>query len=286
VRTNTVKTVVLLSGLAGALVLVGQLLGGLGGAVVGLLLGLALVGGSYWWSDRMALRAAGATLIGEGEAPRLHAAVRELAGRAGMAMPRIAISPSPQPNAFATGRDQRHAVVCVTQGLLDRLPPEEVRGVLAHELAHVRNRDILIGSIAAAIATGISFIANMAMFAGMFGGDDDDAPNPLALLLLAVLAPVSATLMQLSLSRSREFEADRMGAEILGDPAPLARALARLEVEARRTPMHVDPAHATAYIVNPLTGRQVRFAHLFLTHPPTEDRIERLVGRTVDELAG
>ena len=285
-RTNTVKTVVLLSGLAGALVLVGQLLGGLGGAVVGLLLGLALVGGSYWWSDRMALRAAGATLIGEGEAPRLHAAVRELAGRAGMAMPRIAISPSPQPNAFATGRDQRHAVVCVTQGLLDRLPPEEVRGVLAHELAHVRNRDILIGSIAAAIATGISFIANMAMFAGMFGGDDDDAPNPLALLLLAVLAPVSATLMQLSLSRSREFEADRMGAEILGDPAPLARALARLEVEARRTPMHVDPAHATAYIVNPLTGRQVRFAHLFLTHPPTEDRIERLVGRTVDELAG
>jgi heat shock protein HtpX len=166
----------------------------------------------------------------------------------------------------------------VTQGLLQILDRDEVRGVVAHELAHIKHRDILIGSVAAAVATGISAIANMAMFAGMFGGrDDEDRPNPIALLALLLLAPLAASVMQMALSRSREFEADRGGAALLGDPRPLANALAKLDATARRVPMNISPAQATAYIVNPLTGRQVSFAKLFLTHPPIEQRIEQLM---------
>ncbi len=189
------------------------------------------------------------------------------------------MSPDAQPNAFATGRNERTAVVCVTEGLLAVLDRDEVRGVVAHEVAHVRHRDILIGSIAAAVATGISMLANMAMFASMFGGgsDDEDAPNPLVVLVLAIVAPVAATVMQMALSRSREFEADRLGAELVGDPRPLASALAKLDRAARAVPMDVTPAQATAYIVNPLTGRDVKFANLFLTHPPTEARIAALL---------
>ncbi|HSL74682.1 MAG TPA: M48 family metalloprotease, partial [Ilumatobacteraceae bacterium] len=181
--------------------------------------------------------------------------------------------------AFATGRNERTAVVCVTAGLLQVLDRTEVRGVIAHEVAHIRNRDILIGSIAAAVATAISAIANMAMFAGLFGGNnDDDGPHPAVAMLLAVLAPMAAGVMQMALSRSREFEADRIGAELLGDPRPLASALAKLDHVSKQVPMQIDPAHATAYIVNPLTGRQANFAKLFMTHPPMEDRIARLLG--------
>jgi heat shock protein HtpX len=282
--TNTLKTFTLLAGLGGFLVLCGSLLGGPTGTVVGLLFGIVLVGGSYWFSDRLAVRAARAREVEPGELDWLREDLAGIAARAGMPTPRLFVSADVQPNAFATGRNERHALVCVTEGLLAALDRDEVRGVVAHEVAHIRNRDILIGSVAAAVATGISAIANMAMFAGMFGGDDDDRPNPVVVLLLALVAPIAASIMQMALSRSREYEADRVGAELIGDPRPLARALAKLDATARRVPMEISPAQATAYIVNPLTGRQVSFARLFLTHPPIEDRIARLVGRS--ELVG
>ncbi|HEY7628342.1 MAG TPA: M48 family metalloprotease [Ilumatobacteraceae bacterium] len=281
---NTVKTFALLAGLGGFMVLCGSLIGGATGTVIGLLLGLVMVGGSYWFSDKLAVRAARAREVEPGELDWLRADIADLAGRAGIATPRLFISADVQPNAFATGRNDKNALVCVTNGLLQVLDRSEVRGVVAHELSHIRHRDILVGSIAAAVATGISAIANMAMFAGMFGGgDDDDRPNPLVLLLLALVAPIAAAVMQMALSRSREFEADRGGAELLGDPRPLASALAKLEATARRVPMNVSPAQATAYIVNPLTGRQVSFARLFLTHPPMGERIDALMSmqRTV-----
>ncbi len=273
---NTLKTFTLLAGLAGLMVLCGSLLGGPTGMIIGLGFGLALVGGSYWYSDRLAIRSARAREIEPGELDWLRSDLALLANRAGMPTPRLFLSPDDQPNAFATGRNESTAVVCVTQGLLRVLDRDEVRGVVAHEIAHIRHRDILIGSVAAAVATGISAIANMAMFAGMFG-DDDDAPNPAAVLLMALVAPLAASVLQMALSRSREFEADRKGAELLGDPRPLASALAKLDRLASRVPMDVAPAQATAYIVNPLTGRKVSFARLFLTHPPTEDRIARLL---------
>lgn len=275
---NTIKTFTLLAGLAGLLVLAGQVLGGTGGAVLGFLLGMGLVGGSYWFSDRLAVRAARAEPLEAAAAPGLHATVAELADRAGIAVPRLYLSPSPQPNAFATGRNDRNAVVAVTQGLLDNLTPTEVRGVLAHEVAHIANRDILIGSIAAAAATGVSMIANIASFSMMFGGSDEDGPSPIVLLVTAMVAPVAAALLRFALSRSREYEADRIGADISGDPAALASALGKIEHLAQRTPMDVNPAQASAYIVNPLTGRRVRFAQLFLTHPPTDQRVARLLG--------
>lgn len=280
--SNTLKTVVLLSGLAGFMVLVGTLLGGTTGLVVGLLFGLGIVGASYWSSDKLAVRAARATEVAPGQLDWLRDDLAEIARRADMPAPRLFISPDPQPNAFATGRNDKTAVVCVTAGLLQVLDREEVRGVVAHEVAHIRNRDILIGSIAAAVATAISAIANLAMFAGLFGGNhDDDAPNPAVTMLLAILAPMAAGLMQMALSRSREFEADRVGAELLGDPRPLASALAKLDRTSKQIPMDVDPAHATAYIVNPLTGKQADFTKLFMTHPPMEDRIARLLGSPV-----
>lgn len=275
--SNTMKTAALLGGIGGLLVLTGSLIGGSGGALVGLVLGLVVVGGSYWFSDKLAIRAAGAHEVDERTAPELHAMVRDLAGRAGIPLPRVYVSPSPQPNAFATGRNPSHSAVAVTEGLLAVCPSREVRAALAHEIGHIKNRDILIGSIAAAIATGISFVANMAMWSGLFASDDDDRPHPVVLLLMAVLAPIAATILQLALSRSREYEADRAGASLLGDPRPLADALRRIEAAAARTPMDVAPAQASAYIVNPLTGRRVSMAKLFLTHPPMEERIERLL---------
>ena len=275
-RRNMLKTTALLAGLGGLLVAIGALLGGTTGTLIGLVLGLGLVGGGYWNSDRLAVRAARARPVADGELVWLQEDLAILATRAGLPTPRLFLSPDAQPNAFATGRNERHAVVCVTAGLLEHLDRDEVRGVVAHEIAHIRHRDILIGSVAAAVATGISAIANLALFAGMFGGDDEDRPNPIAALLLAMLAPIAATVLQMALSRSREYEADRLGAQLLGDPLPLASALLTIEAMARRRPMDVDPAHATAFIVNPLTGRQMRFAQLFLTHPPTTERVARL----------
>ncbi|MCB1003246.1 MAG: M48 family metalloprotease [Acidimicrobiales bacterium] len=271
---NTVKTTVLLAGLGGLLVAIGSLFGTVG-AVVGLALGLALVGASYWKSDALAIRAARAVPADEAALPEYFSIMRELSARADLPMPRLYVSPEAQPNAFATGRSPEHAAVAVTEGLLRVCTWDEVRGVLAHELAHVRNRDILIGSVAAAVATGISFIANLAMWGAMLGGSDED-DNPIALLATALLAPLAAGLLQMALSRSREFEADRHGAELLGTGEPLARALEKLEQSAARVPMDVSPSQAQAYIVNPLTGRQVRFANLFRTHPTTEERVARL----------
>ena len=273
---NIAKTAVLLAAIGGLLILLGGVFGGTTGAAIGLVLGLAICGASYWKSDKLAVRSAGAVPIEEADAPRLHHAVREVAARAGTPMPRVYFIDSPQPNAIATGRNPEHAVVAVTRGLLDITDRDELMGVLAHEMGHIRNRDILIGSVAAAIAMAISFVANMAMWASMFGGSDDDDANPFALLLMAILAPVAAGLLQMALSRSREYEADRAGAEIMGDPEPLARALLKLEAVAEQTPVHVNPAQSTAYIVNPLRGREARTARWFMTHPPVEDRVLRL----------
>ena len=276
---NSVKTTMLLAGIGGLLVAVGSVLGGRGGAVIGLLLGVAIVGFSYWNSDKLAIRAARAVPASEAEFPEYFRMVRDLTSRAGMPMPRLYMTPDRQPNAFATGRSPDHAAVAVTEGIVQMLGwGDELRGVLAHEISHVGNRDILIGSVAAAIATGISFIANMAMWGAMFGGgrDDDEGANPIALLLTALLAPMAAGLLQMALSRSREFEADRSGARLIGDGEPLARALEKIEHYARAIPMPVQPAQAQKYIVNPLTGRQMQFANLFTTHPPTSERAARL----------
>lgn len=276
---NNLKTVALLSSLAGALVVFGGAFGGKAGASIGLLIGLGMVGSSYWFSDKLAVRAAGAMELPVGELPNLRSDLVAMSARAGITTPRLFISPSMQPNAFATGRNEKHAVVCVTQGLLQVLDRNELNGVVAHELGHIKHRDILIGSIAAAIATGITYMAQMAMFAGMFGGnDDEDRPNPLAMILMMLLAPLAASLIQASLSRSREFEADRAGAEISGNPQYLANALLKIEAYAKQVPMNINPAQASAYIVNPLTGRNVQFARLFMTHPPTEDRVAALLG--------
>ncbi|MFP5319693.1 MAG: zinc metalloprotease HtpX [Acidimicrobiia bacterium] len=274
---NTIKTYTLLAGLGGMLVLVGSLFGR-GGAFIGLLLGLAFVGGSYWFSDKIAIRSARAVPVAEHEMPEYYRIMRELTQAAGMPMPALYVTPDMQPNAFATGRNPQHAAVAVTRGIVEMLGwGDELRGVLAHEISHVGNRDILIGSVAAAIATGISCIANMAMWGAMFGGrDDDEGANPIVLLLTALLAPLAAGLLQMALSRSREFEADRSGARLIGDGEALARALEKIEHYAKAIPMPVQPAQAQKYIVNPLTGRHVQFANLFTTHPPTAERAARL----------
>lgn len=276
---NTAKTAVLLAALGGVMVGIGSLFG-TGGAIVGLVLGLAVVGFSYWKSDSLAIRSAKAVPADPAQFPEYHQIMRELTERAGMPMPRLYVSPERQPNAFATGRNPNHAAVAVTVGLLQVCSWDEVRGVLAHELAHVRNRDILIGSVAAAVATAISFIANMAMWGAMFGGrgDDDEGGNPIALLATAILAPIAASLIQMAISRSREFEADRTGADLAGGGEPLARALEKLEAYAGRVPMDIPPAQASHFIVNPLTGRTANFQNLFRTHPTTEQRIARLRG--------
>ena len=281
---NSLKTAVLLGGIGGLLVAVGSVLGGTGGAAIGMFLGVAIVGFSYWNSDKLAIKAARAVPVAEShlsaaDKQRYEAIVRELATAAGMPMPALYVTPDRQPNAFATGRNPQHAAVAVTQGILDILDWDELRGVLAHEISHVGNRDILIGSVAAAVATGISFIANMAMWGAMFGGsNDDDAPNPIVFLLTIIVAPLAAALLQMALSRSREFEADRSGARLIGDGEALARALLKLEAGARAIPMPVQPAQAQKYIVNPLTGQKIQFANLFTTHPPTQERVGRLRG--------
>jgi heat shock protein HtpX len=278
---NTLKTFVLLGGLAVLCVLVGSFWGQTG-ALIGLGLGLVIVGSSYWMSDKLALRSAGGRIVTEQEAPEFYGLVRSLTQRAGLPMPKVAISPSPQPNAFATGRNPHHAVVCATQGLLQSMSYAEVEGVMAHELMHVKHRDILIGSVAAAIATAISFLAQWLMFSGLFGGrSGKDRSNPIALLAVAILAPIAAGLLQMAISRSREFEADRGAAELLGTGEPLASALERIDVLAKQTPMTVQPSQAYAWIHNPLAEAPKQrggldMARLFSTHPDTAERIRRL----------
>jgi heat shock protein HtpX len=281
---NNIKTAVLLAALGALFLGVGSLFG-TGGLYIGLILGIVFVGGSYWFSDKIAVRAAGARPVSEAEAPELYAIVRELTQRADMPMPAIYISPAAQPNAFATGRNPHHAAVAVTQGLLQVVDRDELRGVLAHEISHVANRDILISSVAATVALGITFLARMLMWGAIFGGGggNNRDGNALGALAMMILAPIAAALLQMALSRSREYEADRSGAELIGDGEPLARALIKIEGYAKQVPMDIDSAHATAFIINPLTGKKVQFAGWFRSHPPTEDRVARLRSQHVHQ---
>ena len=273
---NTLKTTALLAALFGLFMLVGQAVGGRSGMIMGF--GFALVTNffAYWFSDKMALAMSGAQPVDEQQAPGLYRMVGRLATRAGLPMPRVYVIPDMQPNAFATGRNPEHSAVAVTQGITQALSEEELEGVIAHELAHIKNRDILISSVAATIAGAISFIAQMAFFF-IPRNSDDEGPNPLVAILMMILAPISAMLIQMAISRSREFAADKGGAEICGKPMALASALARIERAAEAMPMNVNPAASHMYIQNPLGGdRLAGIAGLFRTHPPTEQRIAKL----------
>ena len=271
---NTLKTFTLLAALGGLFLFIGSFWGQ-GGLIIGLVLGLVVVGGSYWFSDTIAIKAARAQPVSEAEMPELYRIVRELTTLADLPMPKLYVTPERQPNAFATGRNPDHAAVAVTAGILEALSWDELRGVLAHEISHIGNRDILIGSVAAAVALAITFVARMAMWASIFGGGDRDR-NVFGELALIILAPLAALLLQTALSRSREFEADRTGAELIGTGAPLASALQKLDAYAQRIPADIRPEQAAAYIVNPLRGRRVSFANAFASHPPMEERIARL----------
>lgn len=270
---NNVKTFVLMAGLMGLFLLAGQLLGGSQGLVMALVFGSLFNFVMYFFSDKMVLKMYGAQVVGPAEAPELYAMVDRLRQRAGLPMPVVALAPHEQPNAFATGRNPEHAVVAVTTGILKYMPAEELEGVLAHELAHVKNRDMLISTIAAGVAGALSNLPYLLMFGG---GRDDERGHPLAQLALMLLAPIGAMLIQFAISRQREFEADRVGAEILGRPLPLANALRRLDAMAHRIPMEVAPAAAPLAQVNPLAAHGGGFAGLFSTHPPTEERVARL----------
>ena len=272
--SNQLKTVVLLGALSALLIGAGGVLAP-GRMPVFLLLAVAMNVGAYFFSDRLVLRMHGARELAPDAAPQLHATVRELAMRAQMPTPRLFLIDDPQPNAFATGRNPRHGVVAVTQGLLQLLSPREVRGVLAHELAHIRNRDILVSTMAACVAGAITWAAHAI---GFFGSsrDDEEAPSPLATLAMALLGPLAATLIQLGISRSREFLADETGAVMSGDPRALAAALRRLEAASEMVPSaSAHPATASLFIVNPLAGGS-RLGRLFSTHPSTDERVARL----------
>jgi heat shock protein HtpX len=275
---NNVKTFVLMAGLMGLFLLAGQLLGGSQGFVIALVFGSLFNFVMYFFSDKMVLRMYGAKVVGPEQAPELYAMVDRLRQRAGLPMPVVAVAPHEQPNAFATGRNPTHAVVAVTTGILKYMPPEELEGVLAHELAHVKNRDMLISTVAAGIAGAISNLPYLLLFGG---GRDDDNAHPAAQLALMLLGPIGAMLIQFAISRQREFEADRVGAEILGRPMPLANALRRLDALAHRIPMDVAPAVAPLAQVNPLAANGGAMLKLFSTHPPTEERVARLEAMAV-----
>lgn len=278
---NTIKTTFLLTFLAALFVGIGALIGGRGGLVFGLVIALLFTGGSYWFSDSIAIRAARAVPVSEEQMPDYYAVVRDLTTRAGMPMPKLYVTPDAQPNAFATGRNPEHAAVAVTEGILQVCTWDEMRGVLAHEISHVGNRDILIASVAATVALAITLLSRMAAWGGLFfGGRDGEGENIFELLALLILAPLAATILQLALSRSREFEADRSGARLIGDGEPLARALSKLDAASRQIPMpEVRREMAPLYIVSPLAGMNVSFKNLFSDHPPTDERIRRLRSR-------
>jgi len=265
------RTTVLLASLTGLLVVIGALIGGPDTALMFLVIAALLNLGAYWFSDRIALAMARAKPISEQEAPKLYEMVRELTTRAGLPMPRLYMIPQDQPNAFATGRSPKHSAVAVTRGIVKLLSEEELRGVLAHELAHVRNRDILISSVAATIAGAITYLGYMLLW---FGGDDDSPLGLIGALALVLLAPIAASIIQLAISRQREFSADATGAEISGNPESLASALLRLEEGAKAIPMKVNQASEPLYIVKPFSGGGM--AKLFSTHPPIEERVRRL----------
>ncbi len=267
----TLRTTILMASLGGLLVLIGALVGGPQGAAGFLVIALVINLGTYWFSDKMALAASGAKPISEEQAPGLYTMVRELTTRADLPMPRLYVIPTEQPNAFATGRNPEHSAVAVTAGITKLLSEDELRGVISHELGHVRNRDILTQSVAAAMGTAITYIAYMLMW---FGGDDDSPLGLVGSLALVILAPISASLIQLAISRQREFSADATGAQICGNPESLASALLRLEEGAKATPMQVNSAMECLYIVKPFSGGGI--SNLFSTHPPIEERVRRL----------
>jgi len=273
---NQMKTMLFMSILTIMVIMIGGALGGQSGMVMAFVFALAMNGGSYWFSDKIALSMTGAQPVDREYAPELHGIVEKLAKTAGLPMPRIYITPSPQPNAFATGRNPQHAAVAVTQGLLNILNKEELEGVLAHELAHIKNRDVLISTVAAVMAGVITTVANWAQWALMFGGagSDDEDGGGLAALPLIILGPLAAMLVQMAVSRSREYIADSTGAEIAGSSSGLANALLKLHQGSRMIPMQVSPAASHMFIVNPLNAQRV--ANLFSTHPPIEDRVAKL----------
>jgi heat shock protein HtpX len=269
------RTWILISGLTALFVALGGLVGGTSGLVFFLLIAAVFNLGMYWFSDRIALRVSRARPVSEQEAPELYRTVGELAGRAGVPAPSLYLISSEQPNAFATGRSPKHSAVAVTQGLLAHMPPAQVRAVLAHELAHIRNRDVLVTTIAAMLGAAIAAIANWLQFSFLFGGDDDDSPLGFVGAIAAILlAPLAAMLLQLAVSRQREYLADATAARFLGEGEPLASALETLRRGVEAFPMRVNPATEALYIANPLSARGMNA--LFSTHPPLEERIRRL----------
>ncbi|MFO7259860.1 MAG: zinc metalloprotease HtpX [bacterium] len=281
-----VKVFMLMAGLTALLVVLGGAIGGQSGAATFFILAAVMNFGMYWFSDRIVLRMYGARVVGPEEAPELYEMVDRLRRRAGLPMPTVAIAPSEQPNAFATGRNANNAVVCCTAGILRLVSKEELEGVIAHELAHIKHRHMLVGTLAATMAGAIAMIGDIVRWGAIFGGigrSDDEGSNPLALLAMAIVAPIAAMIIQFAISRQNEFQADRTAALISGKPLALAGALRRLEAYARRIPMEVNPAAAQLAIVNPLAGqRDLGLLRLFSTHPPTEQRIARLEALAAD----
>ena len=278
---NNLKTAFLLTLMTVFLVLVGQALGGHNGAIMAFILAAAMNFFSYFYSDKLAILSSGAQPVSREELPRVYQIVERLCAKAGLPMPKIYVIPNASPNAFATGRNPEHASVAVTAGILDLLSDEEMEGVLAHELGHVRNRDILISSIAATFAGAVTILARMAGYAAMFGGgggrDRDREGGALGAIFMMILAPIAALLIQMAVSRSREYQADATGAHFTGNPGALANALRKMEAYAQRVPLQASPATAHMYIIQPLLGG-ISFGKLFSTHPPTAERIARLTG--------
>ncbi len=287
---NTLKTTLLMTVLTVMLVIVGGLIGGNNGMVFAFIFALVMNFGSYWFSDRIVLAMYGAKEITQDQNPTIFEIVQDLTMRAGLPMPRIFMIQSEQPNAFATGRDPQHAVVAVTDGIMRLMPKNEIRGVIAHELAHVKHRDILVSSIAATIAGAITMLANVAQWAMIFGGyggrnsRDDEGGNPIAALVMIIVAPIAAMMVQMAISRSREYDADEGGAKISGDPMALANALRRLESAKEEIPMKATPATAHMFIINPLSGKALM--NMFSTHPPIEERIARLEAMATGKAIG
>jgi len=273
---NNIKTLFLLVTLTLILIWTGAALGGKQGMTIALVFALGINFFAYWFSDKVVLRMYGARKVSEAEAPELYEIVRRLAQKAEMPMPKVYIINEEQPNAFATGRNPKHAAVAVTAGIMRILSREELQGVIGHELAHVKHRDILISTLAATIAGAISYLAQMAQWAMIFGGrgDDDEGGNPLAVLVMMIVGPIAALIVQMAISRSREYAADEGGARLAGNPRYLAGALRKLHLASQKIPMNANPATSHMFIVNPLSGGGL--LKLFSTHPPIEERIARL----------